>query len=56
VTKNPKVPAAYKDLDALGEVDLVLVTHAHADHLGDGPRIAEKNKAPCTVPPASINR
>src|SRR5437879_7088430 len=35
LTKNPKTPAQYKDLDALGKVDLLLVTHAHGDHLGD---------------------
>ncbi len=30
---NPKTPAQYKNLDALGKVDLILVTHAHGDHL-----------------------
>ncbi|MCE9641235.1 MAG: MBL fold metallo-hydrolase, partial [Betaproteobacteria bacterium] len=32
---NPKTPAQYKNLDALGKIDLLLVTHAHGDHLGD---------------------
>lgn len=50
LTKNPKTPAAWKDLDALGKVDLVLVTHAHGDHLGDGPAIAAKWKAPLYGP------
>jgi L-ascorbate metabolism protein UlaG (beta-lactamase superfamily) len=50
LTKNPKTPAAWKDLDALGKVDLVLVTHAHGDHLGDAPAIATKNKAPVYGP------
>ena len=45
LTQNPKTPAQYKDLDALGKVDLILVTHAHGDHLGDGPELAKKNKA-----------
>jgi L-ascorbate metabolism protein UlaG (beta-lactamase superfamily) len=40
---GPKAPAAYKDLAALGKVDLLLVTHAHVDHLGDAPAIAKLN-------------
>ena len=33
VTGNPKTPAEYKDLAKLGKVDLILVTHGHADHV-----------------------
>ena len=33
--KNPKTPLKYKDLSALGKVDLILVTHGHADHTHD---------------------
>ena len=40
ITNNPKTPAEHKDLAALGKVDLVLVTHAHGDHVGDGPALA----------------
>ena len=41
---GPKTPAPYKtDLSALGKVDLLLVTHAHVDHLGDAPAIAKLN-------------
>ncbi len=47
---NPKTPAAYKDLDALGKVDLILVTHAHGDHFGDAPELAKKNNAPVWGP------
>jgi L-ascorbate metabolism protein UlaG (beta-lactamase superfamily) len=43
LTAGPKAPAAYKDLAALGKVDLLLVTHAHVDHLGDAPAIAKLN-------------
>jgi L-ascorbate metabolism protein UlaG (beta-lactamase superfamily) len=50
LTKNPKTPEQYKNLDALGKVDLILVTHAHGDHLGDGPELAKKNKAPLWGP------
>lgn len=41
---GPKAPAPYKtDLSALGKVDLLLVTHAHVDHIGDAPAIAKLN-------------
>lgn len=33
--KNPRTPAKYKDLEALGKVDLILLTHGHPDHVGD---------------------
>lgn len=46
LTTNPKTPAAFKQLSALGKVDLILVTHAHGDHLGDAPDLAKLNKAP----------
>ncbi len=35
LVKNPKTPAAYRDLEALGPVDLILVTHGHDDHTRD---------------------
>jgi len=34
LTTNPKTPPQHKNLDALGNVDMILVTHAHGDHLG----------------------
>jgi L-ascorbate metabolism protein UlaG (beta-lactamase superfamily) len=44
LTNGPKAPAPYKqDLAALGKVDLLLVTHAHVDHIGDAPAIAKLN-------------
>src|SRR5690349_3730695 len=55
LTKNPKTPAQYKNLDALGHVDLLLVTHAHGDHLGDAVELAKKNKAPLYAP-AGLNQ
>ena len=47
LTKNPKTPEQYKNLDALGKVDLILVTHAHGDHLGEwaGARQEEQGAA-----------
>lgn len=47
---NPKTPAAFKNLDALGKVDLILVTHAHTDHFEDAPALAKKNKVPIISP------
>jgi L-ascorbate metabolism protein UlaG (beta-lactamase superfamily) len=39
--KNPRTPAKYKDLSALGKVDLILVTHGHPDHISDLPELAK---------------
>jgi L-ascorbate metabolism protein UlaG (beta-lactamase superfamily) len=42
---GPKTPAPIKaDIAALGKVDLLLVTHAHVDHLGDAPALAKLHK------------
>ena len=44
ITGGPKAPAAFKtDLAALGKIDLLMVTHAHVDHLGDAPALAKLN-------------
>jgi L-ascorbate metabolism protein UlaG (beta-lactamase superfamily) len=43
--KNPKTPAKYKDLTALGKVDLILVTHGHGDHVGDLQELARLSGA-----------
>ena len=51
LTANPKTPAQYKNLDALGKVDLILVTHAHGDHVGDAPDLAKKHNVPVWAPP-----
>ncbi len=39
--KNPRTPTKYKDLKALGKVDLILVTHGHGDHIPDLPELAK---------------
>jgi L-ascorbate metabolism protein UlaG (beta-lactamase superfamily) len=45
LTGGPKTPAPYKtDISALGKVDLLLVTHAHVDHIGDAPDLAIMHK------------
>ncbi len=45
LVNNPKTPAEYKNLDKLGHVDLILVTHGHGDHVGDVKDLAAKTKA-----------
>jgi len=39
--KNPKTPAQWKDLKALGKVDVILVTHGHFDHIADVGELAK---------------
>lgn len=53
--KNPKTPEQYRKLDALGKVDLILVTHAHSDHFGDAPALARLNNVP-VVGPAGLDQ
>jgi len=43
--KNPKTPEKYKDLKALGKVDLILVTHGHIDHVADLTELASSTGA-----------
>lgn len=50
LTQNPKTPPQYKNLDALGKLDIILVTHAHGDHLGDGVELAKRNQVPLWGP------
>ncbi len=45
LTKNPKTPPQYKNLDALGKVDAILVTHGHSDHTGDVAELAKRTGA-----------
>ncbi len=50
ILKNPVTPPELKNLDGIGKVDLVLVTHAHWDHMADAPEIAKKNEVPLYAP------
>jgi L-ascorbate metabolism protein UlaG (beta-lactamase superfamily) len=50
LTANPKTPEAYRKLEALGKVDLILVTHGHGDHFLDAPALAKLNNAPVWAP------
>jgi len=45
LSHNPSTPADRKDLSAYAP-DLILVTHSHADHVGDAVEIAKKTGAP----------
>ena len=45
LTKNPLAPEKYKDLKELGKVDLILITHGHADHVKDLPELARMSGA-----------
>lgn len=47
---NPKTPEAFRKLEALGKVDLVLVTHGHFDHIADAPALARMHGAPLWAP------
>lgn len=52
---NPKTPANFKNLEALGKVDLILVTHAHFDHFADAPALAKMHNVPIWGP-AGLNQ
>ena len=45
ITNNPKTPPAMQNLDALGKVDVILVTHGHRDHVGDVAELAKRTGA-----------
>jgi L-ascorbate metabolism protein UlaG (beta-lactamase superfamily) len=44
LTDNPSCPEAYKG-DGLTEIDLILVTHGHGDHIGDLVPLAKRTGA-----------
>jgi L-ascorbate metabolism protein UlaG (beta-lactamase superfamily) len=50
LTANPITPAQYKNLDALGRIDALLVTHGHGDHVGDAPALAKKHNIRLWMP------
>jgi L-ascorbate metabolism protein UlaG (beta-lactamase superfamily) len=54
LTNNPKTPPQYKNLDALGKVDVILVTHGHGDHVGDVKVLAERTGATVLGPAGLI--
>ena len=50
IKNAPLTPPELKDLDKLGKVDLILVTHGHGDHLGDAMEISKTNDVPIWGP------
>src|SRR6266403_4841191 len=55
LTNNPKTPAAYKNLDALGKVDVILVTHGHGDHTGDVAELQKRTGATVLGPAGLVS-
>ena len=47
---NPLTPAAYKQLEAFGKVDVLLVSHGHFDHIADAPALAQMYNVPLRAP------
>ena len=54
ITKNPKTPDKWKNLDTLGKVDVILVTHGHGDHTGDVADLAKRTNAKVLGPAGLI--
>src|SRR5262245_24928901 len=53
--KNPKAPPEYRNLDALGKIDLILVSHGHFDHFDDAVPLAKMHNVPM-YGPAGLNQ
>ena len=47
---NPLTPAEFKNLEALGKIDVLLVSHGHTDHVADAPELAKLNQIPLYGP------
>jgi L-ascorbate metabolism protein UlaG (beta-lactamase superfamily) len=47
---NPLTPANYKQLDAFGRIDVLLVSHGHFDHIADAPALAQQYNVPIRAP------
>lgn len=50
LVRNPLTPERYKNLEALGKIDLILVSHGHGDHIADAPALAKLNNIPLWSP------
>jgi L-ascorbate metabolism protein UlaG (beta-lactamase superfamily) len=47
---NPLTPPAYRQLDAFGRIDVLLVSHGHFDHVADAPALAQLYNVPVRAP------
>ena len=52
---NPTTPAAYKQLEVFGKIDVLLVTHGHFDHMADAPALAQMYNVPVRGPGDLLN-
>ena len=43
---NPNAPAAFRKPEALGRLDLIMVSHGHSDHIGDVIALSRATGAP----------
>jgi len=48
--QNPLTPPEYKQLDRFGRIDVLLVSHGHADHFADAPALALLYDTPIRAP------
>jgi len=48
--QNPWTPPDYKQLDKFGRIDVLLVSHGHADHFADAPALAQLYDTPIRAP------
>jgi L-ascorbate metabolism protein UlaG (beta-lactamase superfamily) len=55
LTNNPKTPVGFKNLDAIGKVDVILVTHGHGDHTCDRAELAKRTGAPVLGPAGLVS-
>lgn len=47
---NPLTPPAFKQLEAFGRLDVLLVSHGHFDHIADAPALALQYNVPVRAP------
>ena len=55
MVNNPKTPPGWKNLDALGKVDVILVTHGHGDHTGDVTELQKRTGATVLGPAGLVS-
>jgi phosphoribosyl 1,2-cyclic phosphodiesterase len=56
LTKNPLTPPEYRDPARLAKVDVLLVTHGHADHIADAPETQAFPRRPWQFSPSQGSR
>ena len=47
---NPLTPPAFKQLEAFGRIDVLLVSHGHFDHIAEAPALAQQYNVPMRAP------